>query len=354
MIVRVYIISILVTWGLPTFGQDKDPIRREINQIIKYETTINYKQTPGFIVGMIDNDTSFIFPFGSRSLHDKTLLAKDDIFEIGGITKIFTALLLEKMKKEYQIDFNASINNYLPVKNPSFENCTIDRLLTHTSGLPKLPPGWGLVEKDAQDPYANFTQQDLEDFYQSYDLKPTPANQFLYSHLNYVMLEWIIENITHLSYNEVFDKYFSGNFIMNTTRLPTVPGYNRNMTEIKPWSSIAFGGSIGLKSSLDELMKAAYYFLYSNDTAFKDLLAIKEVIIRKEKGFTGIGFQVIPVAKDRNMYFHTGRTDGHYAFIALAPETHTAVVILANSATGADILGTSILRMMNKSWRRKS
>ena len=53
------------------------------------------------------------------------------------------------------------------------------------------------------------------------------------------------------------------------------------------------------------------------------------------------------------VHTHTGRSPGQSAFVAIARETGTAVVILCNSAIGTDDLGMEILRIMNRNWQRK-
>ncbi|MBK7607372.1 MAG: beta-lactamase family protein [Saprospiraceae bacterium] len=349
---RIFILFILIG-GLNTGLAQKDPIRKELNRLIKYETDIDFKSTPGFIIGMIDEDTSFVYSFGQRAVDDPGPITKDDQFEIGGVTKVFTALLVETLADKGLLDLSKPINEFLPFANPSFDHCTLFNLLTHTSGLPKLPPGWGLIEDDSRNPYAAFSQKDLESFYRSYSLQDPSSSTYLYSHLNYVMIEWILQSVFDKSYAQLFKENLPADLVISLDSSTTIAGYDRQTRPVKPWTSQTFGAALGGKASLHTLLNLTYLFLYPPTPAYLALIHPQQTSIRGEKGWVAPGWQVVTIPGERFLYVHTGRTEGHHAFVGLLPDTHTAVVVLANSASGTELLGLSVLRMMNKNWKRK-
>lgn len=329
-----------------------DEIRKEIDKLIRYETIIDFANTPGFIIGMIDGDSTYIFPYGSRSLEENTPIREDDIFELGGVTKLYTALLVESLISDHQLNLYHSINEYLPITNPSFDSCTIFRLLTHTAGLPKYPPGWGSLEQDSQDPYAAFSQSDLETFFKEYHATSSIKNEYLYSHLNYVLLSWVMQTITHLTYTDLLKKYLPPDISISLFKKPTLPGYGLNVKPIPPWTMDVYGGSVGTKGSLRDLLNTCHHFLRPS-SVYSSMLQPYPVTIRKEKSWVGIGWQVIPIPKNRFVFAHTGKTKGHHTFVGILPGSKTGVVVLSNSATGTDVLGINILGMMNNNWKRK-
>jgi len=73
-------------------GQAND-LRIEIDKLIRYDTEIDFKKLPGFLVAVIDNDSTYYFSFGTRLNAEKSNFSKDDIFELGSITKVFTSSL---------------------------------------------------------------------------------------------------------------------------------------------------------------------------------------------------------------------------------------------------------------------
>ena len=343
------IIFVFCLLALQVNGQENLAIKKEINQIIRYETNIDYKETPGFVVSMIDHDSVYYFSFGKRSVEDQLPIKYEDVFELGGTTKMLAGLIFEKIKDEYKIDLYRSINDYLPVKNLSFANCSLHQLLTHTSGLPKYIPGWGALEKTTDDPYSSFNQSDLEEFYTTFKLNNSDTTKYLYSHLNFILLDWVLRHNTR----KKMDEHARAELNMEIGQKPTVPGYTKSMKISTVWDPNLFFGSLGASSSLLDITKLCKYLLKEGNADSQHFFEIKKMEVRNKNGYVAKGMQVIPLSKNKFMFFHTGRTEGHYSFVGLIPATKTAVVILANSSIGADLLGVNILRMMNQNWRRK-
>lgn len=343
----------LVYFLAATLFAQEDPVRREIQKLIRYETNIRYENTPGFIIAMVEKDTTFIFSFGRRAEHDTAPINENDLFEIGGVTKLYTALLVNHLVGQGKLDLNQSVASFMDISNPALESCTLLSLLTHTCGLPKYPSNWGELEKEANNPFANFTNHELEAFLSAYD-KPVKANpDYLYSHLNFVVLQWILYKVTGLEYEEFLRQVLQPLHLNASTRSSTtVTGYGFDIKIKPPWTAQAYTGSIGIKTSLNDLIRFCQYTL-NNKPEFKPLLQRVPIHIGKNEGWVSLGWQVLPVLKNRYVYAHTGRTEGHHSFVGLLPETGTAVIILSNSAHGTDPLGLSILNMMNKNWKRK-
>ena len=72
-------------------------LKKEIDKIIYYDTDILEKEIPGLSIGLIYLDSVFTFHYGSTDPSVEE--SKDDhaIFELGGLSKVFTAALVEKL-----------------------------------------------------------------------------------------------------------------------------------------------------------------------------------------------------------------------------------------------------------------
>ena len=81
---------------LPVFGKSQNlaNLRSEIDKIVRFDTEISYELTPGFIVGIIDNDSTYILSFGKSLSPSSKSLTSEDVFEIASITKTFTISLI--------------------------------------------------------------------------------------------------------------------------------------------------------------------------------------------------------------------------------------------------------------------
>ncbi|MGH3992089.1 MAG: serine hydrolase domain-containing protein, partial [Pseudonocardiaceae bacterium] len=88
------------------------------------------------------------------------------IFEIGSITKTFTATLLADMAGDGIVALGDPVQRHLPdgVWLPvRGREITLEDLATHRSGLPRLPKGlvWQALTRDRRDPYASLDEARL-------------------------------------------------------------------------------------------------------------------------------------------------------------------------------------------------
>jgi serine-type D-Ala-D-Ala carboxypeptidase/endopeptidase len=87
------------------------------------------------------------------------------IFEIGSITKVFTATLLADLAREGLVALDDPVQRHLPegvVMPVRGRPITLADLASHTSGLPRLPKGlFRRALRERANPYASFTVEDL-------------------------------------------------------------------------------------------------------------------------------------------------------------------------------------------------
>ena len=127
-------------------------------------------------------------------------LDPDVLFEIGSLTKVFTAILLTKLAHEGRIELDAPIGEILPEFAGLASWITPRALSTHTSNLPRLPfsswdqRAWAFYFPECRiNPYPRFSETDLVTWMHAYrpEGKP-PAPRFRYSNLSvgYWALPW--------------------------------------------------------------------------------------------------------------------------------------------------------------------
>ena len=344
---------------------DLDHIKNEITKIIDYDTEIDFKNTPGFAVAIIDGDSSFVFGFGSNHPQQNTELDQHTIFEIGSVTKPITASLVNILDHKGLLSFEDKVNQYIDVrnKNPRLDDLTINDLLTHYSGLPKLPKYIGSKQKDPQNPYADYSKNDLLTFYKSFI--PDERRTFIYSHVNYGLLELVIEQATSLEYEDALRTYMleplklSNTFVHKSEKNEALItfGFDRAGRQTKKWDFASFAGSEGLKSNINDLILFTKAHLGTSQTEFDGIFHKNQLPEVKtnynERIYSGKGWHVFNQKKNFNIITHSGKTYGHRAYISFIKETQTAVIILSNSSVGTEDLGLLILRMVNDNWKRK-
>jgi len=97
----------------------------------------------GLMVGVVQNGRESYFPFGSLNDEANPSIDKNTVFEIGSITKVFTALALADMAVKEELSIDDAAEKWLPdewnVATTSGEPITLKGLAAHISGLPVVP-----------------------------------------------------------------------------------------------------------------------------------------------------------------------------------------------------------------------
>ncbi len=360
---KYVLITLQLLIGVSLSSQNGD-LKVEIERIILHDTDISLDDTPGFIIGIVDQDSTYFVDFGSKIRNKKEGLDANDIFETGSITKVFTSSLVSVLANKGLISYDSKINEFLPLEtqNPRMDDVTILDLIQHTSGLPVRPYFFGVKEKDPQNPYGYYEKEDLLEFYT--DFLPKSSDEFNYAHTNYGLLEIVLERATGKPFDKLMDEYIikpmslESTFVFFKERKKDLvtQGYDRAGREVGPWSFASFGASEGIRTSAADLMKFMKINLGVIDHPYVSIFAQnhhKEIDTNFNESIkTGKGWQIIDRRKRYDIITHTGKTNGHNTFMAFVKETGTGVIILSNSSIGTRDLGFLVLRMINFNWKR--
>ena len=342
---------------------NKKQLLKEINKIIYYDAQISYDQVPGFILGVIVGDSTYVYDFGSMEKNSNSLIIESSIFELGGISKVVTANIAHLLVKEGVFDYEESINAYLPEKYKNLSlDITLKDIVTHTTGLPRLPHGIGVKEKQANNPYSHYTKRDFFEFYTNFRTKHTDKI-YQYSHVGFALLEYAIEYTLQKDFEDIMIEKLLKPLDMSDTRINLnadqqkrlAVGHNIIGKKAKPWSFHSFEASVGIKSSMNDLLKFSKMQLGITHSSLYE--HIKETHVASEhtaldkNTHIGLGWHVIK-KKHTEVVAHSGSTAGHRAFIGLVDKTDTAVIILSNSENGMNSLGYLVLKMLNNNWKK--
>jgi D-alanyl-D-alanine-carboxypeptidase/D-alanyl-D-alanine-endopeptidase len=140
----------------------------------------------GMVVGVTEaNDHWFVAhgcrdTFGGGPVNEKTL------FEIGSITKLFTALLLADMASRSEVRLDEPVAELLPagtrVPVRDGKAITLRDLASHYSGLPRVATNGDPPDRPGG-PYAAYSAERLYQFLASHELIRTPGDSFEYSNV---------------------------------------------------------------------------------------------------------------------------------------------------------------------------
>jgi CubicO group peptidase (beta-lactamase class C family) len=126
----------------------------------------------------------------------------DMVFELGSITKQFTAAAILLLQERGRLSVDDEIIKYLPDYPTHGRKITLDHLLTHVSGIPSyagLPEWLSRVRED-------MTVQQLIDRFKDRPLEFDPGERFAYSNSGYILLGAVIEKVSGKSYEDFIEQ----------------------------------------------------------------------------------------------------------------------------------------------------
>lgn len=141
--------------------------------------------------------------FGLSNLELNVAMNADNVFEIGSLTKQFTAVSILMLMEKGKLNLEDTITKYIPDYPTQEHRITIHHLLTHTSGIKNFTKVKGLSKIAKQD----LTPLEFLDFFKNEPMDFAPGDEFKYSNSGYVLLGYIIEKITGQSYAEFVEEH---------------------------------------------------------------------------------------------------------------------------------------------------
>jgi serine-type D-Ala-D-Ala carboxypeptidase/endopeptidase len=315
----------------------------------------------GVVVGVLSEGRTTVIGSGTAGPDGPSPPAANTIFEIGSVTKVFTTTLLAVMVEEGLVAFEDPVQRYLPagVELPiRGRPITIADLATHTAGLPRLPHGFLLPSlRHRRNPYAWFTVDDLHDGLPATRLRREPGRRPRYSNLGFGLLGHVLALRAGRSYEQLIRERICRPLELVDTGVSVPPGargrfaqgHNRRGRPVPHWDLPALAGAGALRSTVADLLAFLRVQLGEGDPALARAAALTHAPRRRRgRAAIGLGWWRLPLrGTDHELLFHNGGTGGFRSFAGFVPATHTAVVVLTNSAHSVDALGFRILERIN-------
>ncbi|HEY2402488.1 MAG TPA: serine hydrolase [Steroidobacteraceae bacterium] len=321
------------------------PSDAEIRRILVERIDVQ-KQGIGIVVGVIDPHGRRIVAYGAAEKNDKRPLDGDTLFEIGSITKVFTALLAADMAQRGELKLDDPIQKYLPptakIPERGGKQITLIDLATHTSGLPRMPENFR--PKDPTRPYADYTVDALYSFLSSYELRRDVGVKYVYSNLGFGVLGLGLAQRAGMDYEKLVVTRICDPLGMKSTRITLseplrqrfAAGHSSDLVTVPEWEIPALAGAGALRSSANDLLTFLAAMMGYKDNPLAAAQK-KTLSIRRPTGApfveTGLGWD-IDTRSGTEIISKGGATAGYNTFIGYSPKTGVGVVALANTAAG--------------------
>jgi CubicO group peptidase (beta-lactamase class C family) len=313
----------------------------------------------GIVVGLLGPQGRRVISYGHLNQGDPRPLNGDTIFEIGSVSKVFTALLLAEMVRKGEVGLADPVAKSLPlgVKLPerNGRSITLLDLATHTSGLPfmpnELPP---LSDSIA----AKNSDAQLYQFVARYQLSRDTGTEWDYSNIGYWLLGQALASRAGTDYENLLrTRVITPLKLTSTSVTPSAEmkarlavGHNAvlqpspSFSAVPPYGSMAAAG--GLLSTANDLLTllsvAMGYERSQLAPAIMSMLSTRRPM--PQAGVEqALGWVVIGKGDDQ-LIVHEGGTWGYASYVAWDPKSRVGVVVLSNQLTGVDDIARHLLR----------
>jgi len=337
-----------------------NPLKTEQDLLVN-ETVKAYaekKTTAGLSIGILRNNEQQQYGYGEVIKGLKMIPDENTAFEIGSITKTFTAVMMLNLLSSLNLTIDEPANNLLPASIPLLikngKKVTIKHLLNHTSGLPRLPINFG-KESDSQNPYKNQDSSKVYEALKTANLISDPGEKFEYSNLGMAVAGLIIERKSGKSYSD----YLKENVCtpLGLTRTKAIRDFNENLAkgytekgkETPYWDLAGYAGAGSIYSTTKDLLNYSKSILNSDNSSKSAIFKkVKEVTFSSSDYKIASAWFYLTI-NGVECLVHDGGTGGFRSFIYIAPSKNLSIVVLANNgwdnaATVANELASRLIR----------
>ncbi|MBJ9405348.1 ADC family extended-spectrum class C beta-lactamase [Acinetobacter baumannii] len=336
------------------------PKDQEIKKLVdqNFKPLLEKYDVPGMAVGVIQNNKKYEMYYGLQSVQDKKAVNSSTIFELGSVSKLFTATAGGYAKNKGKISFDDTPGKYWKeLKNTPIDQVNLLQLATYTSGNLAL-----------KFPDEVKTDQQVLTFFKDWKPKNSIGEYLQYSNPSIGLFGKVVA----LSMNKPFDQ------VLEKTIFPAlglkhsyvnVPktqmqnyafGYNQENQPIRVNPGPLDAPAYGVKSTLPDMLS----FIHANLNPQKYPADIQRAINETHQGryqvntmYQALGWEefsypatlqtlldsnseqivmkpnkVTAISKEPSvkMYHKTGSTTGFGTYVVFIPKENIGLVMLTN------------------------
>jgi beta-lactamase class C len=332
-------------------------------------------QIPGMSVAVSVNGRDSVLNYGLASSSSRQAVGPQTLFEIGSVSKTFTATLASYAQQQGKLSWNDRVSKHCPaLRGSQLDQVSLLNLATHTSGLPLFTP-------------ENITsQQQFDAYLQAWHPTQPIGSYRLYSNNGIGLLGLVAAKTLQQPYEAALRQYILQPLGMNHTfitvpaeHLPTyAQGYTSSGKPIRLHPGMLYAEAYGVKTTARDLLT----FIKANINATQEQGTLARAIAATQRPYFKAGeftqdlmweHYPYPVSEeqvlhDRNsvtqgmpateinqdsapeqslMINKTGSTNGFSSYVVYLPKQKIGVVLLANKSFPLADRVTTGVRILN-------
>lgn len=348
------ILIIVLILGFNAFSQtgSNEKLEKRINEV--FEGYVHYNRFIGNVLISQNDEIIYKKSFGHADAENFKKNTKNSIFSIASVTKPLTAVGIMKLVDQGKLTLETPISTYFPDFIPEFSNkITIRHLLNHSSGMQANvgridDQGNGLIPGEN-----HITLNELLEKFKDSKLKYEPGTGYEYNNFGYMLLAYIIENVTKISYADYMEQaVFRPAKMKNTTvntykvsRKRAFPHIGLGMNEFEKLTNTIHSSWLIGAGNINSTTGDLYNFMIAleNGKLLKQASVDELYSLTQPTGYNdteyGLGWRIENKGGEKWIN-HTGLLPGNNSIIGLLPQKNMKIIILSN-ATSTDLITES-------------
>jgi len=302
----------------------------------------------GVTIGVLQHGERRIFSYGTAK--------PDSVFEIGSISKTFTATILAQMVEQGKVKLDEPVRELLPpgtvAKPASGEEIRLIDLSDQHSGLPRMPDNFHPA--DPANPYADYDAKLLYAFLAKQGVALPADAPFGYSNVGVGLLGQALSVRAGVPYPKLLGDEILTPLGMRETAIAMTPalqarflqGHDADHKPAHAWDLDALAGAGGIRSTAADMLTYLEAQLHPEKIPTAALATpagktLPAAILRTHEVHAQVG-PGMHIALNwfrydkTGSYWHNGGTGGFSSYAIFNPEKDFAVVVLSCTAPDAD------------------
>lgn len=305
------------------------------NEIEDYlDRANNLDRFSGVVIVQRRGNQIFKKAYGLAQLEGSVKNTVQTKFNIGSITKQFTATAILKLYQEGKLELHKPINTYLgEFASDRWKDVTVHHLLSHQSGIPSiLQSGQGLDHYWPKETAISVAEQMT--YFKDLKLIDSPGEEYMYNNTGYLILALIIEKVSGKSYERFMEEdIFKPNGLHATTvskkgQLLADNHYCYELSDMEKAPEYHYSwyrGAGGNWASAEDLN--TWFDVIHNGNFLSN--SNKEKLFRIHAKNYGYGW-VIEKRNNQKIIHHDGTDFGSTAFFLSVPKEDLRIIVLTN------------------------
>jgi CubicO group peptidase (beta-lactamase class C family) len=330
------------------FSQTKktEPAAKTIKKIEKYLNEIEKAGFSGAVLVELNGEKPISKGYGFRNEDQKLKNTPQTIFDIGSITKQFTAAAILKLEMQGKLSTGDKITKYFADVPKDKSEITIHQLLRHSAGFPSVVGG----------DYEKISEPEFVEKVLKTPLRFESGARFSYSNVGYSLLAMIVEKVSGASYEQFLYENLWKPANMESTGYKR-PAFDNNLIATgyrddrewgkptdKEWDADApfwhLKGNGGILSTTEDLYKWNLALLTDKilSKAAKEKYYHPELRPgENDNPYYAYGWDVLKTKRNTRLTRHNGANGVFYADFFRFIDEGVTIIMLSNKAQRAFI-----------------